>query len=394
MLSKRQYRTRTAIGAVVASALAVLPAGAAYAAGSPATTSGSISKTVPANGLHKPAPAGIEWNSGSLTEVSNPAGRYYTYAPSVVRDGNTEWIWSCHNDEAGVIKDHVYLTKRLDGEIQESHSVLQASPAPAWDSFHVCDPSVITGNYSYNGQRYRYAMFYLGNDLDASAHNQIGVAFAKNPEGPWVKFPDPLVTSNRTDQWGVGQPSAIALPGRSGRVILAYTRGDTSTRAYIRQLDMSNMQHLKIGEPILLPTAGLVGRDGESDYLNGYDIALDRSGQRVYTVREQHPYPNDNPWWIGASVQVNSIDTADLLTGKGTWRVEGAINEELTGFARNHNAGFVRTWRGYLPQQHSLAVVFTDSCASLPTVDNPDWSLATCDSLFSYDLWEIAGSIR
>lgn len=337
--------------------------------------------------------ADVKWDPESIRSVYDPDGRFYTYAPSIVRDGDTDWIWTCHNDEAGVIKDHIYLTKTVDGEVVESRSVLQASPAPAWDSFHVCDPSVITGAFHYDGVRYGYAMFYLGNDLDASAHNQVGVAFAQDPEGPWVKYPEPVVAFDRLDQWGAGQPSAVSLAKGSGKVMLFYTQGDMSTHAYQRVLDLSDMSDPQIGEPTLLTTDGLVGRDGGPDWLNGYDVALDRNRQRFYVVREQHPYPHDNPWWIGPAVQVASTDVANVRDGGGSWRVEGTVNEELTGFPRNHNAGLVRTWEGYLPDHREVEVFFTDSCASLPTVDDEDWSQATCDSLFEYDLWSVTGAI-
>ncbi len=338
--------------------------------------------------------ATIDWSDDSLQEVYAPADGFYSYAPSVVRDGDTEWIWSCHNDEYRVIEDHIYLTKRVAGVVTETRSVLQASPAPAWDSFHTCDPSVVQGRFSYAGADYRYAMFYLGNDVDASAHNQIGVAFAADPEGPWVKLPEPIVGFDRVDQWGVGQPTAISIAGESGKVLLAYTRGDTSTRAYASIVDLKHADRLRISRPVQIPIVGLTGADGAPDYLNGFDLALDRSGQRVYAVREQHPYPQDNPWWIGPSVQVASIGLDELLAGRGDWSVAGDVDAALTGFTRNHNAGFVRDWRGRLLDGDQLEVVFTSSCSSLPTIDDQDWSQATCDSLYSYDLWSITGELE
>lgn len=343
-------------------------------------------------GRHDSAPT-VDWNRSSLSLTYAPAAGFYSYAPSVVRDGNAEWIWSCHNGEYRTVKDHIYLTKVEHGVVTKSRSVLQASPAPAWDSFHTCDPSVVSGNFRYGGTRYRYAMFYLGNDLDASAHNQVGVAFAKRPEGPWTKYPDPIVTSDRTDEWGVGQPTAISLSSRSGRVLLAYTRGDTSTRAYASVIDLSNVDRLRVGQPVLLPTAGLTGTDGSPDYLNGFDIALDRTGHRIFTVREQHPYPQDNPWWIGPSVQVDSLPLSDFLAGRGRWSSAGNIDQQLTGFTRNHNAGLIRAWDGQLPASSGFGVVFTSSCSSLPTIDDQDWSQATCDSLYSYKLWTITGTL-
>jgi len=336
----------------------------------------------------------IDWDASSLTSTYTPPEGFYSYAPSVVRDGTTEWIWSCHNDEYRVIKDHIYLTKLVNGVVTESRSVLQASPTPAWDSFHTCDPSVVAGSFRYAGTHYDYAMFYLGNDLDASAHNQVGVAFASSPEGPWIKYPQPIVTSDRADQWGAGQPTAVTLTPGSGKVVLGFTRGDTSTRAYVSLVDLSRDAGPLVSPAVQLPTAGLTGTDGSADYLNGFDLTIDPTGQRVYVVREQHPYPLDNPWWIGPSVQVDAMTTGALLSGHGTWTPVGDIDEQLTGFTRNHNAGFVRTWDGRIPDDERLSVVFTSSCSSLPTVEDQDWSQATCDSLYSYRLWTIDAVIK
>ena len=334
----------------------------------------------------------LAWDSSSLTSVYDPPAGFYAYAPAVIREGRTEWIWTCHNHEERVIEDHIYATKRVDGVVTESRSVLQASPAPAWDSFHTCDPSVVAGRFEYGDTVYRYAMFYLGNDVDASAHNQVGVAFATSPEGPWVKYPEPLVTSDRVDQWGAGQPTAVALPGKPGHVLLGYTRGDTSTRAYVSTVDVSDVDELTVSEPVMLPTAGLTGADGGADYLNGFDMALTRNGRDVVVVREQHPYPLDNPWWIGPAVQVDTLSLENLRAGTGTWTPLGDIDEDLTGFTRNHNAGLVRDDSGRLVSPRGVEVVFTDSCSSLPTVDDQDWSQATCDSLYSYDLWSISAT--
>lgn len=335
----------------------------------------------------------IDWDPESVHEVYAPADGFYSYAPSVVREGDTEWIWTCHNDGFRVVKDHIYLTKIVNGAVVESRSVLAASPAPAWDSFHVCDPSVVAGRFAYEGAEYRLAMFYLGNDLDASAHNQIGVAFANDPAGPWVKLPRPVISFERTDQWGAGQPTAVVMPGDPSKVMLGYTRGDVSTRAYVTEVDLRNAEDFSITAPAELPNVGLTGADGSSDYLNGFDLVLDKRNSRFLAVREQHPYPADNPWWIGPAVQVASLDLHDLRSGRGAWTPEGDINEGLTGFTRNHNAGFVRDWKGHLVTKNDVTVVFTKSCSSLPTVDDPDWSQATCDSLYSYHLWSVDGKI-
>jgi hypothetical protein len=347
-----------------------------------ATTAALVAVTVPAASADVARMPRLAWDVSSLHEAYVPPAGEYSYAPSVIDIGTTRWVWTCHNAESRVIRDHIYLEKFVNGRLVKDESVLAAT-AGAWDSFHTCDPSVVAGKFAYNGARYGWAMFYLGNDLDASAHNQIGVAFATSPDGPWIKDPNPIVTFADPQQWGAGQPSAVSVGSAPGRVLLFYTQGDTSTRAFWRSVDLGSMRGPAIGEPHLVPISGLTGTDGSADYLNNYDVALDAAHQRFVAVREQHPYPVDNPWWIGQSVAVDVISATDLLDGSGSWHPLNTVTPALTGLARNHNAGLVRTAGGSLPSPDSVTVEFTSSCGG-----------PTCDSLFNYDLWTITGRLR
>lgn len=136
-----------------------------------------------------------------------------------------------------------------------------------------------------------------------------------------------------------------------------------------------------VGTKTPVTTAGLTGSDGAGDWLNDADFAYDPSRDRFYAVREQHPYPADEPNYIGSSVQVVSISGASIWNGGGTWNVEGAIAPALTGFARNHNAGIVRTEFGTLPDPAALGIVFTTSCGGCS------------GSLWQYALHEVDGAL-
>lgn len=333
------------------------------------------------------ASAAVTWDPSTRQQVYNPGtsvnGTYYAYAPSVIVDGNTEHIWTCHNKDSGVIRDHIFYTKRVNGAIVSSRPVLVPS-ASGWDSYHNCDPSVVRGQFRYNGATYAYALFYLGNDVNASYHNQIGVAFATSVAGPWVKYPHPLVTYPNNGDWGVGQPSAISVDGK-GRLLLFYTQGaSTLTTGFRRELALSDMARPSIGVPLQLTTAGLTDVNGQRDYLNNFDVVYDPSRDRFYAVREQHPYPTDNPTYIGASLQIASIPAAHIWRGGGHWTVEGTITPALTGFPRNHNAGFERSPYGTLPNPNALRVVYTVSCSGRCNGGRPEWT---------YALWSISGTL-
>jgi hypothetical protein len=323
----------------------------------------------------------LTWNAGSVSSVYDPPGERYSYAPSVIVDGTTEHIWTCHNDVSGDIRDHIYYTRRVGGVMQESRSVLGPAPDGRWDDWHICDPSVVRSDVSYGGVSYAYVMFYLGNDRACSCNNQIGVAFAQNVGGPWVRAPDPVVGWSDAGQWGVGQPSATSVNG-SGRFLLFYTQGDASgTRAVRRDVNVATSP-FSIGPPLQLTNTGLTGSTGGGDYLNNFDVAYDPSRDRFYAVREQHPYPTADPAYIGESLQIVSLPGSNVWNGGGTWTVEGQITPGTTGFARNHNGGLKRNAYGGLLNAGQLGVVFTDSCQNCGM------------SLWSYDLWQVNGTLN
>ncbi|WP_131333466.1 hypothetical protein [Schaalia vaccimaxillae] len=299
---------------------------------------------------------------------------FYAYAPSVIRQGEKEWIWTCQNSQEGQIVDDIRLDLLESGVVTQSQVALTAS-AGSWDQFHICDPSVIRVNARLAGVDYRYAMFYLGNDRDASAHNEVGVAYAKNLSGPWVKNPIPVVSFDSTrdpSRWGVGQPSATTIDPELGTALLFwvenYAGPDQETKVYRMPLDLNEDSGVVAGEPKIVTTEGLKGSDGNADWLNNADFAYDPPTDRFYVVREQHPYPVGIPDWVGANLELVSIDGASIWSGGGAWRSEAIIGPGQTGYPRNHNGGLVRTEYGTLPSTNRVDVMFSMSC-----VDCGDW---------------------
>ncbi|MGH3502649.1 MAG: hypothetical protein ACRDQA_17420, partial [Nocardioidaceae bacterium] len=331
------------------------------------------------------AQAHVRWMPGSLREVLNAGPGFYTYAPSVIASPGRQLIWTCHNRQPYVIRDHIYLSQVVGHKVRRNTVALGPDAADTWDSFHICDPSVVAGRFHYRGRPYRYALFFLGNDVNASANNQVGVAFSNSLYGGWVRYPDPIVSYPNTGAWGVGQPSAVSLD-RAGRVLLFYTHGASDgTYGARRVLDLRDMSHPRIGPEAKVPTAGLTRTDGKQDLLNNFDVAYDPSRARFYAIRAQHPNPTDNPRYIVSSVQLVSIPARAIWTGHGTWRAEGAITPGLTGLPRNHNAGLVRTLYGWLPSRHAVTVAFTSSCAAS--------SCPSTGPLYTYHLWEVTGHL-
>jgi hypothetical protein len=337
-----------------------------------------------------PAGASVTWTPGSISTVYIPTGppggggavQYYAYGPSVIESGSTLRLWTCHNTQSGVFHDDIFYTKIVAGTKTVDQSVL-ASSASGWDSFHVCDPTVIRVNARIGTATYTYAMFYTGNDLNASAHNQVGVAYANSLEGPWTKQGSPVVgfpCGADTSQWGAGQPSATTINPSQGTLLLFWTQGcgAGNTHTYRAQFDLDGASGpVMVGSALQVTDNGLLGHTGSADYLNGADFAYDPSRDRFYVTREMHPYPTSTPNFIGTTQQIVSIAGSSIWGGGGTWAVEGAIDPALTGYARNHNAGLVRNEFGTLVSSSALNVIFTSSCGGTGGTacsGTPEWT--------------------
>ena len=284
---------------------------------------------------------------------------HYNYAPAIIRTEDAEYAWWCQNPEPYVITDHIFFAKRpTGGEWEPRRSVLAPGEPGEWDSEHVCDPAVVAGEFRYEGETYRYALFFLGTDQRDNNHNQLGVAFAKNLEGPWVKFAgNPIVTADR-DVWGVGQPAVTSVDGK-GRLLLFYSVGGRwGTYVARREVDFSDMTNPVLGRPVEVVEGGLTSRDGSREILHNIDIVYDPARDRFFMVRPRHPFDPEWPNFIETELQLAAIGAEGIWQRKGEWEVIGGVGPADTGYPRNHNAGLVRTEYGTLPDLDRLEVVF------------------------------------
>jgi hypothetical protein len=337
--------------------------------------------------LAVPAPAGALGAWSTPTLVYSPTSVQttgYAYAADLV-PGSTDRAWTCHSRSSGTIRDDIFETKLSGGTLLSSTSVL-AGTGTGWDSFHNCDPSVVAVDATIGGTAYHYAMFYTGNDQDCSCHNQVGVAFATTVDGPWTKYPTPVIAFDSaypTSQWGVGQPSATSIDPAAGTVVLTWTSGYTANPADSR----GNFAQVSFatGAPVVtsrhqIQTTGLTDLTGASDFLNNFDIVYSPQRDVFYLIREAHPYPTSAPDYISTAVQVASITGSALWSGSGSWTVLGTISSTQTGLPRNHNPGFARTVYGTLPDEASVRALVTTSSL------DPN-------SLWTYRVWSTTATL-
>lgn len=321
---------------------------------------------------------------------------FYNYAPAIVMEGNdTMHVWFCGNGESGNVTDYiVYRQGKLQGDgtwIFSDRKLVLSSTAGTWDSRHVCDPTVIKGNFKYKGTDYGYLMSFLGCVTNDSSRNEVGIAVSQSIEGPWVKVDEinPIAnyyTSNEYTNdvwtWGYGQPSLVSVD-ESGKVMLFYTKGVLSgTYQYVELWDLSNLDHPQKLNEAQITNAGVVNASGGADVINNADFAYDPVLKRLYVIKEDFPYAigGGTDWLTGANtVMYLNLDPNEthpmqtLFNGSPLrWQVVKSIGSNETGFARVHNGGLVRNPYGWVINPYQIPVLYTRSDVSN---DYPDWPL-------------------
>lgn len=288
--------------------------------------------------------------------IYQPPAQHYAYAPAAIRLSDTLHVWACYNKDAGNFTDHILHV------INGAANIVLSPTSGAWDSRHVCDPSITRGTFAYNGHQYTYALFYLGTDKDFG-HNQIGVAFADSLNDPeqWVKYPQPLVLYPDDGTWGVGQPSATSING--GQVLLFYTKNGNT---FVRQVDLANANTPNVGPERTLTTAGAAYLNGGQDLLRNLDLAYDPTRDIFFAVRDQltSAATQSYPDYIVPNVNISWLPGTNIWGGGGMWGSLESITPEKTGYPRNHNAGIVRSEYGTLPDSQKVEVLYSTSCAA------------------------------
>jgi len=339
--------------------------------------------------------------STSYTGIDPGIGHYYTYAPSVIQmSPTTRDVFDCENYKSNVVHDNVYLSVgHLVNGLWE-YGPLKSVFGPADDpsphgyfSVHACEPEVIGGNFHFGGQPYKWALLFTAESVASNSSNQLGIAFANNPAGPWKPDLTPILQT--ADDFGhnqypyncppklycLGQPAAIDF-GPSGHILVTYMSNagspgtDTAPAEglVLRELNLSDVPAsgpcsqclvaLPNGKKIeAVTTAGLawppddasIAYDAATD-----DIVLSYDGGQPNPALDEAPV---TPW-----VTVATISESGLLSGLGTWDVLGDIGSCLSGHTLNHNSGIVRQPNGNMPNGHELSMMYTVANHNLQAV--------------------------
>lgn len=315
--------------------------------------------------------------------------RIYNYCSSIFyEDDSTAYAYYCSNKDDGNITDYIAFRKgvKINGEWYWSEKQLVLSPTEnTWDSRHTCDPAVIKGEFLYNGENYNYLMTYLGCVTSNNMRNEVGLAVAKQPQGPWIKcdsinpiakFPEEYNT------WGYGQPSLVNID-KKGKVLLFYTAGlPTKTCSMVERWDFSNLSQPKLEARGEVPVKGWMYNDGSgTGFISNADFAYDSYSGNFYMIADSRPFTSPNqPSFVAEKSTVAYISgnlkdtTVGAVFGKtdAKWTKVFDIDYEKSGYHRNHNCCIMRDAYGWFDSSNGIEIAYTMS-----ELDYPDLSLWT-----------------
>jgi hypothetical protein len=270
---------------------------------------------------------------------------HYDGYPAHLFYGGKHFMWWCSQGSNGFDVIYYAFKNTTLGAGGWSTPQLVFSPTNSpWTTRHTCDPSVIKGNFSYQGGHYSLAMYYTSwRNLDCAppatclgGRNAIGVAFS-NDGIAWVANPTPVLAGNSTvvTDYGAGQSGVAFDPVTN---ILQHAYRDTSQNPLFRLNQTSNGVQFtpNPAAPMLLDEAA---RDG---FGQAPDIAWNPADSHWYAVIKDADLSGTSD---GETRVLRSRSQGTLL---GSWEVIGVFNSTVTGWPQNPNPGLGKNGDGSL----------------------------------------------
>jgi hypothetical protein len=265
------------------------------------------------------------------------AGKYDAYPSHLFIDG-VHHLWFCGfstNGPDGVIDGIFYTFKTGNlgaGGWSTPVEVFNRTTSP-WAEHHVCDPSVVLGDFLYNGLHYRFALYYTADDNSSpfGVNNQIGLAFS-NDGTTWVAHPTPVLTTTNAFNatYGVG---ASGTAWSEGTPVLNHFYNDTTVAGPFPVVRKSSADGLTYTPAVALST--LFDEAGRANYGSTPDLAFS---------------PLEGVWYgtlSNADSDGTGLGEVRVIRSTGSsvsdsWEVVHIIDQSVTGEEVQHNAGLAK----------------------------------------------------
>lgn len=380
--------------------------------------------------------------SGGTHYLQNSFGGH-NYGAAVMKDFTGEHYFWCGiyqyvGKDGKPVGEEVVYYQHLDyatGQYSTAYPTLLGSDtnrSAGWENgSHMCDPTIVSGNFAYAGTNYKYALYY-DSDPDHSSHNtKIGVAFTNSLSGDgnnptkWKFVDHPVICEygSKKDTYGVGTTSALIDPNDSSKVKMFFydtsqsgpvppngripdvyvvdgsngydfgwnancVKRSTATNAYIRASsdDASRKNQFSaqaVNTNNVISPGGDFAYDKENNWY--YMVSGDSTSGRNPAKDGVTGFPEAYQL-IVARIKPEALTD----TSKGGWQLLGHINSDTTKSYLNFNAALLRNGSGYLDGVTGMkdgvrkldiwnSQIVTDAVVNNPVSANSDTGLQTAE---------------
>ncbi len=293
-----------------------------------------------------------------------------------------EVIYYQHLDYATGQYSTAYPTLR---PLDPNTKVIDKNRSAGWENGqHMCDPTIVAGNFNVRGTTYKYALYYDSDPEGMSVNTKIGVAYTNNLSGDdnnptkWKFIDHPIICEYGTkkDTYGVGTASAVIDPDDTTKVKMFFYdtshTGPTLPNGRIPDMYVvTGSNGYDFGWDANCAHRASTGQF-EQKTVNpnnvsspGGDFAFDKENNWYYMVSGdaksgRHPH-EDGVVKKGADgkdednlAEASQLTIARIRpealtdTSKGGWQNLGQINSDTTKSYLNFNAAMLRNGSGYL----------------------------------------------
>ena len=285
----------------------------------------------------------------------------YNYSPAVLQEGDTIRAWWC-SAVPDAATDNIWY-QEYDVKTKQAtnrKSVLQVGKPGDWDTFGVCHPTVIKGEWPNpaGGPPFTYAMYYTSTNESqgGGSNNSTGVVFSTDGI-TWARQHDRINPNirqkvrNVPGTYGAGLPSAWS---RGGSKVTLFWIDTTSERTddpnspdgYKSRAVVANSDDgITFG-----PTTVINNIGAPAYWKNDYVLDTSANPPMVYSTQALNfrvgtgPEDKNETYNFG----IYRMPERDLLAGTGTWEHLAFVDTNLTGLPLNFEPGIARDGAGNL----------------------------------------------
>lgn len=300
---------------------------------------------------------------------------YLSKAATVIQEDNARYvIYETNekiNDETISFALKIGHYENDAWEYSNREIILKGSDS-SWDKY-IFSPSVIKGEFKKGAETYNYLLAYGGRKTSNDIANQIGIAYAKELTGPWIKHPEPLIKYDAGiygDEYGAGAPSLVSYD-KKGKVRIFYSYAETNlANERVLDADLSDLNNIILDKGTRQISVDGLRDNADMTILANADFALDEN-DTLYVVRDVYPLSSNIPG-NATSLQVAKANVKILNDFVNySWEVIETFNSSNTidfddpesmGWDEIYSAAFVRDSYGYISStQDKLEYIYSTS---------------------------------